>query len=238
MPAPTAPALEAAAAFSSNHRQAGGTAHKLVTEAASNAKPSLPQQNTMEKARQALMDEEFESAIVLLEAILPHSAAASRPLRQIYAQALRGKAEMLVDADPKEAETLLGKGLAYDPDNVQIHFSLGKLYIKQQNYPEAIQFFQRAALLAPQWPDPFFNLGFAYSHIKEYDKAEVMFRRVVALRPSYLDKAWLNLAIIMEKQGRRAQSIEDLQAALKVNGDNERATRYLAMLMRQPAGTY
>lgn len=238
LPDSAASTLGSAAALSPHHGQEGGGAPKLGTEPEGKAKPSLPQQSTLEKARQALLDEEFGRAVALLEDLRPNSAASAQPLRELYAQALRGKAEMLVDADPKKAETLLGKALAYDPDNVKIHFSLGKLRIKQQNYPEAIQFFQKAALLAPQWPDPFFNLGFAYSHINEYDKAEAMFRQVVALRPAYLDKAWLNLAIVMEKQGKRAQSIEVLQAALKVNGDNDRANRYLAMLRQQEEGTY
>jgi Tfp pilus assembly protein PilF len=56
----------------------------------------------------------------------------------------------------------------------------------------------------------------------------------VKLAPPYLDEALFNLAMVQEKQGKRKQSIDNLERALSVNPNNEMAKKLLDKLKRNP----
>jgi Tfp pilus assembly protein PilF len=57
-----------------------------------------------------------------------------------------------------------------------------------------------------------------------------MFLRVVDLRPQYLDKVLFNLAVVQQKQRKNRQCIENLEKAVKINPNNQRARQYLHRL--------
>ena len=101
-----------------------------------------------------------------------------------------------------------------------------------QNFPRAIEAYQKAIELDPELPDAYFNLGYIYGINKNYPQAEEMYQQVVKLRPSYLDEALFNLALIQEKQGRRKQGLENLERALQINSKNEMAQKLLNKLRR------
>ncbi|NIR14082.1 MAG: tetratricopeptide repeat protein, partial [Desulfobacterales bacterium] len=47
-----------------------------------------------------------------------------------------------------------------------------------------------------------------------------------------MDEALYNLAMVQEKQGKRAESIKNLEKALEVNPNNEMAKKYLLRIKR------
>jgi hypothetical protein len=57
-----------------------------------------------------------------------------------------------------------------------------------------------------------------------------MYARVIELNPSYLDEALFNLAMMQEKQGKRAECILNLEKAVIFNPDNGPAADYLAKM--------
>jgi serine/threonine protein kinase/Tfp pilus assembly protein PilF len=126
----------------------------------------------------------------------------------------------LAEKDPEKAKSLLLEALKLDPKNVQMQFQLGLAYVKLKEYPSAIEIYQKVAELDPQFPDIYFNLGYAYAMNKEYPKAEEMYSRVVGLSPPYLDEAFFNLAMVQEKQGKKKESVANLEKALAVNPKN------------------
>jgi tetratricopeptide (TPR) repeat protein len=143
---------------------------------------------------------------------------------------LVGQAASLVEKSPPNAESLFLKAIKSDPKNVQAHFQLGHLYMNQKEYTKAIGVYQSLAKLDPSFPETFWNLAFIYAQTKDYLKAEEMYGRVVDLAPTYLDEALYNLAIVQEKQGKRAESIKNLEKALQVNPNNQMAKKYLHRL--------
>ena len=60
--------------------------------------------------------------------------------------------------------------------------------------------------------------------------AEQMYERVIDLSPPYVDEAHFNLAMIQSKQGRKTQSIANLEKALAMNPKNQVAKSYLNRL--------
>jgi tetratricopeptide (TPR) repeat protein len=127
---------------------------------------------------------------------------------------------------------LLEKAIELDPANAEAFYYLGKLYASKKEYAKAIQSYNKAIDLAPSSPDAFFNLGFIYYARKDYPKAEAMFLKVTELQPAYLDEAYFNLAVVQNLQGKKEESIGNLERALEVNPNNDRAKKYLLRLRR------
>ncbi|HME42124.1 MAG TPA: protein kinase [Syntrophorhabdales bacterium] len=146
------------------------------------------------------------------------------------AKALRGQASTLVQADPQKAKSLLLESVKLDPKEAQGYFQLGLVYVKLKEYPKALETYQKVAEIDPNFPDIYFNLGYAYAVNKEYAKAEEMYSRVVTLSPTYLDEAFFNLAMVQEKQGKRKESMANLEKAVAVNPQNTLAKEHLDKL--------
>jgi serine/threonine protein kinase len=185
-----------------------------------------------EQAMAALEKKQFAKAAALFAEVLASDPGEKQAIASPYSQALVGGAINILSTRPKKAETLLQKAADIDPDNVEAHFYLGKLYTSKRNYPKAIRAYDRATALDPHFTDCFFNLGLLYYTTKDYAKAERMFSRVVQLRPSYLDEAYFNLAVVQNLQGNVVESIQNLEKALEVNPANKRAKRFLLRIRR------
>jgi len=160
-------------------------------------------------------------------------ATGKRPDSRVEAKALQDQATGLMDKNPMEAKSLLLKAIKLDPTNVGGHFQLGLVYMKLEDYPRAIEAYQKTAELDPKSPDTFFNLGYLYAIKKDYIKAEEMYGRVVKLAPAYVDEAFFNLGMVQEKQGKRKESIENLEKALSINPNNEMARKLLDKLKQK-----
>jgi Tfp pilus assembly protein PilF len=140
------------------------------------------------------------------------------------------KASRLTDKNPKEARSLLLKAIELDPQNASAQFQLGLTLMALKDSPKAIEAYRKAVELDPQQSDAYFNLGFIYATQRDFSRAEEAYGHVVRLSPPYLDEALFNLALVQEKQGKKKQSKENLERALKVNPRNEIARKYLDKL--------
>jgi tetratricopeptide (TPR) repeat protein len=136
----------------------------------------------------------------------------------------------LADKNPKEARSLLLKAIELDPQNAPAQFQLGLTLMVLKDSPKAIEAYRKAVELDPQNSEAYFNLGFIYATQRDFSRAEESYGQVVRLSPPYLDEALFNLALVQEKQGKKKQSKENLERALKVNPRNEIARKYLDKL--------
>ena len=195
-------------------------------------KPAPPEPSKREQAMEALKKERFAKAAALFEQALANEPGDKSKIATPYAQALVGGSTSILDTNPKQAESLLEKAIELDPKNAKAFFYLGKLYASKKEYAKAIQSYDKAIDLAPSSPDAFFNLGFIYYGRKDYPKAEAMFLKVTELQPAYLDEAYFNLAVVQNLQGKKEESIGNLERALEVNPNNDRAKKYLLRLRR------
>jgi len=196
-------------------------------------KPVIPPKpGKFEQAMEALRKERFAKAAALFEKALASDPGARSRIATPYAQALVGGAASILDSNPRKAETLLRKASGLDPQNSEAYYYLGKLYASKKDYSKAIKAYEKAIDLDPRSPDAFFNLGFIYYSTKKYSRAEKMFSTVVELRPFYLDEAYFNLSVVQNLQGKRKESIGNLERTLEVNPNNDRARKYLLRLKR------
>ncbi len=199
-------------------------------ETAKEPAPSEPSKRV--EAMEALKKERFATAAALFKQALANEPGDKSKIATPYAQALVGGSTSILDTNPKQAESLLQKAIKLDPANAEAFYYLGKLYTSKKEHVKAIQAYDKAIDLAPSSPDAFFNLGFIYYGRKDYPKAEAMFLKVTELQPAYLDEAYFNLAVVQNLQGKKEESIGNLERALEVNPNNDRAKKYLFRLRR------
>ena len=86
----------------------------------------------------------------------------------------------------RHGDAALYRGLRQDRFGTlrpEIEASIGLVYLKQSNRPQAIAHLERAVLLNPSLYDAHFFLGEAYLYIKDKVKAKKSFQQVIELAP-------------------------------------------------------
>ncbi len=189
--------------------------------------PKTLKPNPFELAKKALDHKNVPRAIELFEQAMAQNPTNVSAIKIYYSKALREQAKTILASDPYRSKKLLVKAVEADPRNAGAFFDLGMLQTKTKDYKKAIIAYQEAANLNYRSSDAYYNLGFIYASTKDYVTAEKMFLRVVDLKPSYLDRVFFNLAVVQQEQGKTQQCIENLEKAIKINPDNQRARQYL-----------
>ena len=187
----------------------------------------------LKAARDALEARQFSSAVVLFETVLAHDKSAINGFSDAYVKALQGLAEEMISTDKESAKGLLLKALGIKPASVPVLSKLGFIYLRDNNYPQAIDTYQKVAELDPQLPNAFFNLGYIYAVTENYTKAREMYAQVVQMEPAFLDEALFNLAMVQEQLGERRQCLKSLKRAIEINPDNASALAYLNQIKGQ-----
>ena len=102
-----------------------------------------------------------------------------------YGYAMRGAARFEVDASPAgltQSEADLKKALDQEPYFAFARFTLGRVYLRENNYSEAIMQLEQAERLYPDKMDVPFELATAYARIGRSDLATEARRRFEVLR--------------------------------------------------------
>jgi tetratricopeptide (TPR) repeat protein len=112
----------------------------------------------------------------------------------------------------------------------RIHYSLGgNLLLKKGLYREAIQEFEKAIALAPDFAPALNRLGMSYAILNDYDHAERYFRKVIELSPG-IDQGYLNLGLLYELKGEPSKALPLLEKAFSLNPENPKTKEYLQKL--------
>lgn len=181
-------------------------------------------------ARQALAAKQFSSAVTMFESVLATDTSALNGFSADFAAALQGMAEELLAKDPPSAKSALLRALEIEPASVAALSKLGYIYVRENDYPHAIDCYQKVAELEPLLPDTFFNLGYIYAITADYAQAKEMYTRVVKLEPDFLDEALFNLAMVQEQLGERSQCVKSLKQAIAINPANTSAAAFLKQI--------
>lgn len=168
-----------------------------------------------------------------------------------YGYAMRGAARFEVDASPgglKQSEADLQKALAIEPYFAFARFALGRVYLREGRYPEAIIQLEQAQQLYPDKMDVPFELATAYARTGQSARAAEARRRFEALRQEAtqvdvlqkqcaLDKnnfaGFLRLGEIMLRDQDYRQAYYYLQHALVLNPKSAEAKAAYQQLTAQ-----
>ena len=73
--------------------------------------------------------------------------------------------------------------LENNPDDPQLNYELGNLYLGKGELNKAIHQFQKALALQPNFPEALNNLAMAHTFGRQYDQALEVFQKLIALQP-------------------------------------------------------
>jgi protein O-GlcNAc transferase len=93
------------------------------------------------------------------------------------------------------------------PESATLQLELGRFYLDQQQYAQALAPLRRATALEPEWAHAWSRLGDCAAALEEYTVAVDAYRRVVSLRPEDAGALW-RLAEFYELAGARRRAVE------------------------------
>ena len=95
------------------------------------------------------------------------------------------------------------------------HVNLGKAYLDQERFQEAIEASRRALALSPNLPRAHYNIGTAYLHQLEREKAIASYSAALEINPRLME-AHNNLGNAYKQLGRYDEAITCFQRALSI----------------------
>jgi len=141
-----------------------------------------------------------------------------------------------IPLDPKDRETLqqilnrleriesvsIATGAEKPRPDPWKHLSQGNLHFNLQHYEQAIEKYNEALDLKPDFPPAFYNRGSAYSQLGQYERAIEDYDRALELEPD--DHIALNSrGIAYGRLGQYERAIQDYDKALELEPDSPQA---------------
>jgi tetratricopeptide (TPR) repeat protein len=121
--------------------------------------------------------------------------------------------------DWKSEDTLWISTAQVAPSGQQIHNNLGDVYARQQNYAKAIEEFQKAIEINPNYADAYHNLANTYQQIGQKDAAMANYEKALSINPN-LWQSYQNMAAIVFEQGDFPKALENIKRALEIDPQN------------------
>jgi tetratricopeptide (TPR) repeat protein len=91
-------------------------------------------------------------------------------------------------------------------NELQAAFDAGVAASKAGNYDESIAAFEKAAALAPNCYDCYYNIGYAQFQKKDYEKSEAAYKKATEIKPDYVD-AWNALSNVYNVQKKLDEAL-------------------------------
>jgi tetratricopeptide (TPR) repeat protein len=128
----------------------------------------------------------------------------------------------------EKAESVWKRALAVNPNNVDVLNNLGVLASRKKHYPQAAEFFQRAAEQMPSGAESHLKLGETYLEMGLRDQAEPQLRAAVTFAPRNT-QARNELGQILFEENLLDEAEEQFRASVRVE-PNAHAYDYLGAI--------
>jgi tetratricopeptide (TPR) repeat protein len=119
-----------------------------------------------------------------------------------------------------------------DPGNPKLHVTLGLAYWDRNDYPHALEAFQRAVKVGPDSAEAHNWLGVALMGKADLPSAVAEFKKAVALDPKSA-RAYTNLGSALAKSGDLDAAVDAFKKALALAPDNLAAHMNLGVALRE-----
>ena len=165
--------------------------------------------------------------------------------QQAYQYAMNQGHSAAWDQDWEKASTFYRIAISEFPENTNALSSLALALYELQKYPEALEQYQRVAMLSPNDPVPmqkvaeiqerlgepgkatkaYMDMAELYARNKDVEKAISSWLHVVAISPDYM-AAHTRLALVYERLGRTTEAMSEyisIASLLQNQGNNQKA---------------
>jgi tetratricopeptide (TPR) repeat protein len=129
----------------------------------------------------------------------------------------------------------LKRAIQLDPNSVESHYELGRILFEQAYYRDAIEQFQKAKALAPEFVKTYHNLGLAYAAVGENANAVTEFRKALELNSkTSKPSAWpyIDFGTYYNLQSDFKNAKQMLLQAIQIDGAWDQAYSELAKAYR------
>jgi tetratricopeptide (TPR) repeat protein len=115
-------------------------------------------------------------------------------------------------------ETLWRATIARNPDSFLAHNDLGLLLSQKGQMDEALEHYQKALEIKPQYVPAHYNLGNAFLQRGQWNEAIACFQKALEINPN-VSRVWYNLGNAFLRSGRVEKAIVSYQETLKIRPD-------------------
>lgn len=129
---------------------------------------------------------------------------------------------LLRDNRADEAQGYLERGLALEPDNVDVLCALAVVMSERGNLVQAQQHFEHAVAVAPERPDIHYSFGQLLAKQDKLRPAAEEFAEAVRLRPDYV-AAWNSRAIMYARLGEIDRTVDCFREVVRLQPDSAEA---------------
>ncbi len=126
----------------------------------------------------------------------------------------------------------LEAALKREPNNPKLLVALGLAYWDRNDYPRALEAFQRAVKVGPNSAEAHNWLGVALMEKADLPGAIAEFRKTLALDPKYV-RAYTNLGSALAKSGDLGEAVVAFEKALALGPDDLAAHMNLGVALRE-----
>lgn len=126
--------------------------------------------------------------------------------------------ESLKSDDYERNKTNLRKIIDLAPDSAYGHFSKGWFWAQEENYPMAVEEYQTALQIRPQFGEARNNLASAHFHLGNWSDSIREYEEVLRQNPDW-SETHLNLGSAYYMAGRAFASIQAWEKALQINSE-------------------
>jgi len=165
----------------------------------------------------------YLQSMVLFEKALDKSPESIEPLSSYVRVALDAGLQ-------KKAEEKLSSMLKKQPEHLVAQNLLGEVFLQQKKYSQAIKVFKRALIINSQWWVPYRNLASAQVLSKQFDKAVETYRKGIK-KAVKKDKLSLQLAQLLERQGKIDEVVALYDEMIKTNSNSDIVVNNLALVL-------
>lgn len=139
------------------------------------------------------------------------------------------------EGEYEDAERAYLRALEVDPDNEDIQFRMGTLYVTMERFPDAVRIFEKLASQFPENPLPHNNLAWCYATGQEVRNTTKALRhgREALLYAPYSASAWNTLAEAYYVAGNYKKALRSSEHAIDLLQKNESEGGSLELFMGQ-----
>lgn len=127
---------------------------------------------------------DFDKATELYKSVTEHAKLDPTLGKEMTAKALAGIGNCyLKQGKLSEAQDLFRQSIENSPKDEILAYNVGEIYFSNQAWDDALKYFNLAAQIKPDWPDPYLKLGYVYLNKPDNPKAIESFEKFLTLEP-------------------------------------------------------
>ncbi len=116
------------------------------------------------------------------------------------------------------------------PLSYRVFNNLGDVYTKENNFPEAIKYFEQSVRLKPDYADAVYNIGYVYTLLPDYEKAKAWLAKSLEMNPRIFQSYYV-LGLIAYKEGNVDYAIALINKTLELSPQYTLAQRAMQELI-------